>query len=439
MSKIICVNYNYLLSFKSVLERLGVNSNDICIIDEGHNIDKVIIEINKRNITINMIERLLRINKRLRTDFAIDLIKPILSNILELTAKYIGKNNGNTKILSIQDFSNQLGYSNVDTFFEVFDKEVSNLIGYITSKEIYKGLSILDKDDLQEQMRKNNKRIEAILNFYKELQIKYFKSIKSKLFYYDNNNRDEIFVKDIDCSTHINKLCNDFFMTFIMSGTLSPLIEYRKKLFNKEKAYLIETKNPFPKENRKIFIAEDITTSYSKRNDPDNKKAILDLFTKILEKYKDKNIAIFFPSYSLINFYKDIIKKLTKSEVYIQGEDDNIEDFDNEKGAVLLAVQAGKFSEGYDWKNIETVIVFGMAYEMFNDVQKAINSYYFEKYNSIFMAYDLPAMNKALQSAGRCIRKDDDKGVIIFADKRYLHRNIFRNLPNYIKEEHRVI
>jgi len=34
--------------------------------------------------------------------------------------------------------------------------------------------------------------------------------------------------------------------------------------------------------------------------------------------------------------------------------------------------------------------------------------------------YVLPAFNRCLQSAGRCIRSETDKGCIVFLDERYL-------------------
>ena len=40
--------------------------------------------------------------------------------------------------------------------------------------------------------------------------------------------------------------------------------------------------------------------------------------------------------------------------------------------------------------------------------------------------YTVPAFNKTLQSAGRCIRSETDKGVIVFLDERY-------EWPRYLK------
>ena len=41
----------------------------------------------------------------------------------------------------------------------------------------------------------------------------------------------------------------------------------------------------------------------------------------------------------------------------------------------------------------------------------------------------LPAITKILQNAGRCIRSETDKGVIVFLDQRYSWNNYFRCFP----------
>ena len=42
-------------------------------------------------------------------------------------------------------------------------------------------------------------------------------------------------------------------------------------------------------------------------------------------------------------------------------------------------------------------------------------------------------MIRVIQSAGRCIRSESDKGVIVFLDERYSLSNYFRCFPNDYK------
>jgi DNA excision repair protein ERCC-2 len=55
---------------------------------------------------------------------------------------------------------------------------------------------------------------------------------------------------------------------------------------------------------------------------------------------------------------------------------------------------------------------------------KAKIDYYEKKYrNGWQYAYIQPAIQKVIQSAGRVIRSDTDKGVIVYMDNRYLWEN----------------
>ncbi len=58
---------------------------------------------------------------------------------------------------------------------------------------------------------------------------------------------------------------------------------------------------------------------------------------------------------------------------------------------------------------------------------KELIRYYDEKFGKGWdYGYIMPAVTRALQNAGRCIRSEKDKGVMIFLDERY-------SWPSYIK------
>ena len=47
--------------------------------------------------------------------------------------------------------------------------------------------------------------------------------------------------------------------------------------------------------------------------------------------------------------------------------------------------------------------------------------------------YIFPAFNKTLQNAGRCIRSEEDKGVVVFLDERYAWRRYISLFPNELQ------
>jgi DNA excision repair protein ERCC-2 len=44
-------------------------------------------------------------------------------------------------------------------------------------------------------------------------------------------------------------------------------------------------------------------------------------------------------------------------------------------------------------------------------------------------AYTIPAMAKAIQSAGRVIRSESDRGIIVLMDNRFLESSYSRSMP----------
>ena len=96
-------------------------------------------------------------------------------------------------------------------------------------------------------------------------------------------------------------------------------------------------------------------------------------------------------------------------------------------GATLLAVVAGSFGEGVDLPGdeLKTVVVVGLPLARPDLETNALIQYYDEKFkNGWNYGYVYPAFNKVIQNAGRCIRSETDKGVIVFLDERY-------TLPRY--------
>ena len=104
-----------------------------------------------------------------------------------------------------------------------------------------------------------------------------------------------------------------------------------------------------------------------------------------------------------------------------------LETFEEERDNTLVGfcVMGGIFSEGIDLtrdKLIGAVIVGTGLPQVCND--REILKKYFEKRGmaGFDFAYLYPGMNKVLQSAGRVIRTEEDKGVILLLDERFMER-----------------
>ena len=91
----------------------------------------------------------------------------------------------------------------------------------------------------------------------------------------------------------------------------------------------------------------------------------------------------------------------------------------------------GAFAEGVDLPGSRLIgaIVFGVGLPGLSDERNMIRDYVDPDGTSGYdYAYTYPGMNRVLQAAGRVIRRDDDRGVVILADDRYAdpkYRNLF--------------
>lgn len=219
----------------------------------------------------------------------------------------------------------------------------------------------------------------------------------------------------------------------LMSATLHPMTMYRDVLGLDEKRTLMKSySSPFPKSNKLNLIVEGMTTKFSRRNaeEFDRIAQLIDSAHK-----SEKRTAVFFPSYSVLNSVIPFIKTRPK---FIQDERMNPRDLHklakdfSAAGGMLIAVQGGSLSEGLDFANgeIKTAIVVGIALEEMGLEVKSLIDYYQEKFGKGWeYAYIYPAVVRALQSAGRAIRKEEDKAAIIYLDERFNWQNYRKLLP----------
>ncbi|GAG76923.1 unnamed protein product, partial [marine sediment metagenome] len=113
----------------------------------------------------------------------------------------------------------------------------------------------------------------------------------------------------------------------------------------------------------------------------------------------------------------------------------------SKSGAVLLGVCGGRNSEGEDFPGdlMNAVIIVGVPYQ---SITKRLNAR-IEYYNKVFqnqgwlLAYLYPAMQRANQAAGRPIRREGDKGAIIFLDFRFKRQ--VKWMSEWIQENVKIV
>lgn len=246
----------------------------------------------------------------------------------------------------------------------------------------------------------------------------------------------------LDPSLAASQIVRQAHSVIMMSGTLAPTAMYRDILGFREDAVLKEYRNPMPRENRLALIVTSATTKFSKRSAGQYAK-IAEVCAKAATAIPG-NVILFFPSYTVMEeVHKQIHGKISKA---VLKEHPDLSKEDKQKllqefksshraGGALLAVIGGSFSEGIDLPGtlLNGVIIVGLPLGPPDLFTKELIRYYDIRFGKGWdYGYVFPAFTKALQSAGRCIRSETDRGVIVFVDERYAWESYYRCFPKDI-------
>ena len=259
--------------------------------------------------------------------------------------------------------------------------------------------------------------------------------------YYISVDGDEITAKCmcVDPSVAISERLNFASSAVFFSATLSPTEYYVKLLSNDKKSTLLTLNSPFDRNNLFCAAYTNVSTRFEDREK--NSKRILSVISAVL-RAKKGNYMIYFPSYGYMNLvYGKFVQKYPKLHTMIQRNNMSLKerqsfiDFfsdDSRTMRVGFCVLGGLFSEGIDLPGnrlIGTVIV-GVGLPGISSEQNIVKEYYdFCGEDGFDFAYTFPGMNNVLQAAGRVIRSENDKGVVVFVDDRYATEKYRRLLP----------
>ena len=227
----------------------------------------------------------------------------------------------------------------------------------------------------------------------------------------------------------------------LFSGTLSPIEYYRSVLGGDGSSVILSLDSPFAKEQLSVSVMNTITTRYSERED--SLGAICKVIAATLSARRG-NYMIFSPSFAYARtLCEAFTKKYPKIKIILQTPDmtsnekqNFLAEFEKNDGTYLAAfcVMGGIYSEGIDLAGDKLIgaVIVGIGMPQLSFEREAIAAYYQEKLDSgTEYAYLYPGMNRVLQAAGRVIRTENDRGVIVLIDDRFndpLYKKIMPSL-----------
>ena len=447
---IIC-DYNYLFDPRVYLKRFfEVKKTDYTfLIDEAH----------------NLIDRA-------RSMYSAELLK---------TELFALKNDLDKKEKKLRDVLNKMNKvflevkKNMEKEYYVVNKESPTDLQPLLSKFLELGGEYLERRrDKGEKEPEEDLFLEVYFKIYTFMGIWEYYDEKYLTVYHNTGKDIEIKLYCVDPSRVIQERMKLGKANIVFSATLLPL-EYFTSLFGaKEEDFVISLESPFSKENRLLLIGDSIDTTYKRRDY--TAEELADYIGKCVLAKAGKYM-VFLPSYAYMEKIYEVFKtrfpmlgsviqernmseedkesflakyresneedpseaaeKLkeerekennTKENDRKENntEDNKIEDKDIEevakKSHVGFCVLGGHFSEGIDLTadQLIGVIVVGVGMPQLGADRDIIKDYFDELGKDGFeQSYVFPGFIKVLQAAGRCIRTETDRGVIMLLDSRY--------------------
>lgn len=231
------------------------------------------------------------------------------------------------------------------------------------------------------------------------------------------------------------------------SATFLPIGYYKELLSGDTKDYAVYATSCFLPENQLVFIANDVTSKYTRRGRREYEK----ISSYIAETLRNRqgNYLVFFPSYEMLEEVYQVFEasgeaencicKLQSSYMTEEEREEFLGEFEKvrEKPLVGFCVMGGIFSEGIDLTGERLVgaVIVGTGLPKVCTEREILKQYFDEKGMGGFAyAYLYPGMNKVLQSAGRVIRTAADKGCILLLDERFRRGEYQRLYPREWKQ-----
>ena len=419
---ILVADYNYLFDHRSRLNIFQAETLDdwILIIDEAHNLPQRVNDSLSPQISRRMVDDLsgMLFNKRMKVYRTLNIA---LKKIDLLFGQL--QQEGENEYPYQQYFTLQL---DLKSWKHAYDEYENAFIAYLLFKA-RKRLVLLD-DPLE-------------IFYYQFRRFIQIAEMEEKPFtaYFNAAGGGTIGIHCADSSEYISRTIDKFHNLIAMSATLDPIHYYQKILgFQKDKASIHQLTSPFSNQNRRIVIVPNISTYYRDRINLYPRYA--QMIREIIDIHSG-NYIVFGPSFEFIQTLRLFLgkvqhsmlmqrPKMTETErewVFTQLSDQN-------DPKLLLAVMGGIFAEGIDFNSTvcSGLIIFSPAIPKITFERELTREYYENNWGNGFnYAYLYPGMNKVIQAAGRLIRSQQDRGIIVLAGERFARDEISQLLPSY--------
>lgn len=402
---IIC-DYNYVFDPRASLKRFfadGIQGDYLFLIDEAHNL----VERGRQMFSASLYkEEILEVKRAIkpysrRVERQLEKCNKIMLEMKRECQNYEVLENVGPLVIALMNLC-----AEIEKFLEESDQPA---VKEVVTNLYFEARAFLD----------THERLDENYVIYSEME---------------EDGRFKVKLFCIDTSKNIQECLDKGNSTIYFSATLLPVKYYMELLSEAEDDYTIYAESSFDPRKKKVLIGTDISSKYTRRSFHEYQKMAW-YIKKAMDGQKG-NYLVFFPSYKLMTEVEEIFREEMGEDVLCICQSSNMkeeerEEFlqeferEQENSLVGFCVMGGIFSEGIDLKRDSLIgaLIIGTGLPQICNEREILKSYYDKRNMDGFSyAYLYPGMNKVLQSAGRVIRTDDDQGVILLLDERFLQR-----------------
>jgi Rad3-related DNA helicase len=252
--------------------------------------------------------------------------------------------------------------------------------------------------------------------------------------------------------------------TILFSATFLPIQYYKGLLGGGPEDFEMYARSSFSPARRKVVIVNDVTSRYRNRNAGNYERIARSIAGTVF--CRTGNYMAFFPSYVFMESVYEAFCRICGSEktALFPDGDRRLAEYsppgndtqsgdgrrirviaqkrrmeEAEKTAFLQAfeevlpdrylvgfcVMGGMFGEGIDLRDDRLIgtFVVGTGIPPVDSRREFLRDYFSKKGRDGYdFAYRFPGMNKVLQAAGRVIRTETDRGIVLLMDERFEER-----------------
>lgn len=421
-SRVLVTTYHYL--FDEASRSLLLNSSrwspsaTIVVIDEAHNLRDFIRDSSTTELSFADIEQAVRDSRELYLERIESSLAQILGSLIDFCAKntswYVDKHR----------LIERVSQSHDATWLPNIAFELSTCSGVAWQ-------SIATGRNLPTSITKVGDFLRSLLS-----------SLGSERTIIAKSDR-ALFLVDTDTPSRFTSLVKEYKSLVLLSATINPSDLFLKSI-GLDGRTRIHKVNPSQTFRVRTIIDVGVSTRFKLRTP--------EMFRKLTEKIAaicsavQGGIGIFVPSYGVLESIRPMMLEagggrnlLTEARNLGNAEADEImHSFKSRPGSILLAVQGARFSEGEDFPGdqMDASVVVGLSLPppsptMYAEYTKSG----FGKHDAYLVISLLPAVRKAIQSAGRHMRSPDKRGLVFLLDSRFDDQEIIEMLPAWLKQD----